>query len=111
MQMVILAGGLASRLGPLTQDTPKCMLCFHGKTFFEHQIDLLKRHDITDILMCVGHLADKIQEYFGDGSQFGVRLRYSVEKDKLLGTGGALKNAEPLLDNEFLLMYGDSYLL
>ena len=111
MQMVILAGGMATRLGPLTKDTPKCMLCFNGKTFFEHQIELLKKHQVTEIVLCVGHLADKIEAYYGDGSRFGLRIKYSVEQDRLLGTGGALKKAEPLLDEEFLLMYGDSYLL
>lgn len=111
MQMVILAGGLAKRLGPLTKETPKCMMCFKGRTFLEHQIDLLKKNQLTDIVLCVGHLADRIQAHFGDGSQYGVNIRYSVEQNGLLGTGGALKKAEPLLENDFLLMYGDSYLL
>ena len=111
MQMVILAGGLATRLRPLTEDTPKSMVPVHGKPFLEHQIDLLKKHDVTDIVLCVGHLADRIEDHFGDGKRFGVRIRYSRDGDKLLGTGGALKNAQPLLDTEFFCMYGDSYLL
>ena len=111
MQIVILAGGLATRLGPLTENTPKSMLLLDGKPFLEHQIELLRQRGITEIVLCVGHLADKIKDYFGDGSRFGISIKYSVERDRLLGTGGALKMAEPLLDEEFLLMYGDSYLL
>ena len=111
MQMVILAGGMATRLGPVTQEIPKSMICFNGKPFLEYQIELLRSSGITDLVLCVGHLCEQIQEYFGDGSRFGVNIKYSIEKDKLLGTGGALKMAEPLLEEEFLLMYGDSFLL
>lgn len=111
MQMVILAGGLASRMGPLTQDMPKSMLQVNGKPFLEHQIELLRQRGITDIVLCVGYLAEQIKDYFGDGDRFGVHITYSEEGEKLLGTGGALKKAEPLLEEDFLLMYGDSYLL
>jgi len=111
MQMVILVGGLATRLGTLTQDIPKSMICIKGKPFLEYQIDLLKRSHITDIILCVGHKGEQIQTHFGDGSRFGIHIQYSVEQDKLLGTAGALKNASHLLEEEFLLMYGDSYLL
>lgn len=110
MQMVILAGGLATRLGPLTRETPKSMLLVCGKPFLQYQLELLSRGGVEDIVLCVGHLWEQIEAYFGDGTTFGVRLRYSVEQGRLLGTGGALKQAEPLLAERFYLMYGDSFL-
>lgn len=109
MQIVILCGGLATRLGEIAKDTPKSMILIAKKPFLEHQINFLKHSGITDIVLCVGHLAEKIQEYFGDGERFGVRLRYSHDGDIPLGPIGALKKAEPLLDNIFFIMYGDSY--
>lgn len=111
MQMVILAGGLATKLRPLTEAIPKSLLRIKEKPFLEYQIELLKGHGITDIVLCIGYLGDQIKDYFGDGSRFGVKIRYSEEGETLLGTAGAVKNAEPLLSQEFLLMYGDSYLL
>ena len=110
MQVVILAGGLGTRLRPLTAGLPKCMLPVAGKPFLEHQIERLRRHSIRDIVLCVGYLSEAIAAYFGDGHRFGVHLTYSWERDGLLGVAGALKNAEPLLDSDFVLTYGDSYL-
>ncbi len=110
MQMVILAGGLGTRLRPLTAQLPKCMLPVGGRPFLEHQIELLRRHGIRDIVLCVGYLAEAIVDHFGDGHRLGVHLSYSWERDGLLGAAGALKNAEPLLAHEFLVTYGDSYL-
>jgi len=109
MQVAILAGGLATRLGGLTREQPKSMVRIWGKPFLEHQIEMLKRNGITDIVLCIGHLGEQIQNYFGDGSKFGVSLSYSRE-DRLLGTAGALKKAEALLDEVFFTLYGDSYL-
>jgi NDP-sugar pyrophosphorylase family protein len=111
MQMVILAGGLGTRLRPLTHALPKVLIPVDGKPFLHHQIELLKEHGIRDIVLCVGHLADQIRAYFGEGDRLGVRIRYSEERGMLLGTAGALKNAEPLLEDGFFLLYGDSYLL
>lgn len=111
MQIVILAGGLATRLRPVTENIPKSMIRVDGKPFLQHQIELLKENGLEDIVLCVGHLSQMIKDYFGDGRKFRVRIRYSDEGENLLGTGGALKNAEPLLKDEFFLMYGDSYLL
>jgi len=108
--MVILAGGLATRLNSLTKDSPKSMIDVAGKPFMEHQLALLRRGGITDVVVCVGHLAQFIVDYFGDGSKFGLRIRYSYDGGRLLGTGGALKRAEPLLEGYFFLIYGDSYL-
>lgn len=111
MQAVILAGGLATRLRPLTETVPKSMLLVAGKPFLEHQIALLRKLRVHDIVLCVGYLSQMIQDYFGDGSKFGVTITYSRETETLLGTGGALRNAAPLLRNDFLVTYGDSYLM
>ena len=111
MQVVILAGGLATRLRSLVEKVPKSMIRVNGKPFLEYQIELLKKSGLVDILLCVGYLGSQIKDYFSDGKNFGVRLSYSEEKKKLSGTGGALKKAENLLEDEFFVMYGDSYLL
>lgn len=110
MQIVILAGGLAKRLGEKTLQTPKAMLLIEGKPFMQYQVELLVSRGVKDFVLCTGHLGEQIENYFGDGSRFGVRIRYSRETGKLLGTGGALKNAEALLGDTFMVMYGDSYL-
>jgi N-acetyl-alpha-D-muramate 1-phosphate uridylyltransferase len=109
IQVVILAGGLATRLGELTKNRPKSLLEILGKPFLAYQLEVLRANGITDIVLCIGHLGTQIQDIFGDGSQYGVHIRYSLE-NKPLGTAGALKNAEPLLLKNFFVMYGDSYL-
>ena len=109
MQVAILAGGLATRLGELTSTLPKSLLMVEGKPFIEHQIQFLVAAGITDIVLCTGHLGHQIEEHLGDGTSFGVEIRYSHETVSL-GTAGALKNAEPLLRDEFISLYGDSYL-
>ena len=106
---VILAGGRGERLRPLTDSIPKPMIPIKGKPFLQYQLELLRKHKIADILLCVGFLHDKIIDYFGDGSGFKVNIKYSVE-DTFLGTAGALKNAKEYLSQDFLLLYGDSYL-
>jgi len=108
MQCAILAGGLAERLLPLTYNIPKSMILIEGKPFLEYQIELLESNGIRDIILCIGYLGEKIEEYFGDGLRFGVNIRYSREQE-LLGTGGALKEASNLLDAYFFVLYGDSY--
>jgi len=110
MQIVVLCGGKATRLYPLTKKIPKSMIRFEGKPFLEQQLDLLKKNRIFDIVLCVGYKAEQIKKYFGDGKNFGVEIKYSSDKKKLLGTGGALKKAENLLEDSFLVMWGDSYL-
>jgi len=110
MQMVIICGGLGTRLGHLTKYTPKSMIQIEGKPFLEYQIENLKKQSVTDIVLCVSHLSEKIEEYFGNGERFGVNIKYSFEKEKLLGQIGAVKNAELLLKDQFFIMYGDSYL-
>ena len=108
--MIILCGGLATRLGDLAKTIPKSMIHIEGKPFLEHQIENLKNHSIKDIVLCVGHLSEKIEDHFGNGSKFGVNIQYSYDGDKTLGPIGAVKNAESLLEDEFFIMYGDSYL-
>ncbi len=110
MQMVILAGGLATRLYPLTSKVPKSMLEINKRPFLEYQLELLKEYEIKDVLLCLGYKGELIKNYFGDGKKFGVNLSYSFDGEKLLGTAGALKKAYKLLNDSFLLMYGDSYL-
>jgi NDP-sugar pyrophosphorylase family protein len=107
--VAILAGGLATRLGDVTKKIPKALLEIAGKPFIVHQLELLRAAGVTHVVMCIAHLADQIEAVLGDGSAFGLRVDYS--HDQLLGTGGALRNALPLLGEEFLVMYGDSYLL
>ena len=111
MQIVILAGGLGTRLGSISEDIPKSMILVRGKPFLRYQIELFRSNGIENIALCVGHLAEKIIEYFGDGTRFGVRIRYGFERNGLLGTAGALKRAEPVLEDTFFLTYGDSYLV
>lgn len=109
MQIVILCGGLATRLGSLAKDIPKSMIEIQGKPFLEYQIENVKKHSITDIVLCIGHLSEQIKDYFGNGKKLGVNICYSYDKDKPLGPIGALKNAESLLQDTFFIMYGDSY--
>jgi NDP-sugar pyrophosphorylase family protein len=107
--VAILAGGLATRLGDVTKTIPKALLDIAGKPFIAYQLELLRAAGVTKVVMCIAHLADQIEAVLGDGRAYGLEIAYS--HDKLLGTGGALRNALPLLGEEFLVMYGDSYLL
>lgn len=110
-QVVILAGGLGTRLRAVAGDRPKILVPVLGRPFVEWQFDLLRRHRAADVLLCVGHGADQIEAHVGDGGRFGLRVRYSREDPTaLLGTGGALVHALPALADRFLVLYGDSYL-
>lgn len=111
MQVVILAGGLGTRLRSVAAGTPKSLVPVAGRPFIDHQLDLLARHDLRDVLLCVGHLGEMIEDHVGEGSRFGLAVRYSREDPgTLLGTGGALLKALPQLDRTFLVLYGDAYL-
>lgn len=110
MQVVILAGGLGTRLRPLTDRVPKVLVAVRGKPFLKYQLEWLANHCLTDIVICVGHLGDRLSEFAGDGRAFGVSIKYSSDGSRLLGTGGALKKAETLLDEDFCVLNGDSYL-
>ena len=108
MKVAILAGGFGKRLRPLTSERPKPLVEVAGKPILVHQIDWLRSHGFNEIVLLVGYLKEKIMEYIGGGSKFGVRVVYVVEEEPL-GTGGALKNAEHVLKNEevFLVLNGD----
>jgi NDP-sugar pyrophosphorylase family protein len=108
--VAILAGGLATRLRPVTEKIPKSLLPVAGKPFLAHQLELLQSRGIRHAVLCLGHLGEMIQREFGDGRAFGVQLDYSFDGPKLLGTGGAIKCALPLLGDDFFVLYGDSYL-
>jgi len=110
LPVAILAGGLATRLQPLTEKTPKLLLEVAGEPFFSHQIRLLKENGLTRLVLCVGHLGEQIVARYGDGAHFGVHIEYSFDGPKLLGTGGALIQALPRLGEAFYVLYGDSYL-
>jgi NDP-sugar pyrophosphorylase family protein len=108
--VAILAGGLATRLRPITEKIPKSLVSVAGRPFLAHQLELLHARGIRRAVLCIGYLGEMIQRDFGDGRAFGIRLDYSFDGPKLLGTGGALKRALPLLGDEFFVLYGDSYL-
>jgi len=109
MQAVILAGGLGTRLWPLTKTGPKPMVTVAGVPYLEHQIRLLQKQSVKDVVILTGYLGEQIEEYFHDGRRWGMSIRYSREHQPL-GTGGALWQARALLDETFVLIYGDSYL-
>ena len=110
LPIAILAGGLATRMRPLTERVPKVLLDVAGRPFAEHQLRLLRDGGITDVVFCVGYLGEMVEETLGDGARFGLSIRYSYDGEQLRGTGGALIRALPLLGDAFLIMYGDSYL-
>ncbi|MEI7463193.1 MAG: nucleotidyltransferase family protein [Candidatus Taylorbacteria bacterium] len=108
--LVLLSGGLATRLHPISHSIPKSLIDINGRPFIEYQLVLLKNQGITDVVICAGYLGEKIENFVGDGKRFGVSVKYSYDGDKLLGTAGAIKKALPLLQETFFVMYGDSYL-
>ncbi len=108
--VALLAGGLATRLRPLTEQLPKAMLDVAGEPFIAHQLRLLRREGVTRVVICAGYLAEQIQAYVGDGSRFGLSASYKIDGPRLLGTGGALRAALDHLGDEFLVVYGDSWL-
>jgi len=110
LPIAILAGGLATRLRPLTDDRPKSLVDVAGRPFAEHQLELLRQHGFNEVVFCVGHLGTQIATALGDGQRFGMRLSYVDDGPELAGTGGALRRALPQLGAAFLVMYGDSYL-
>ena len=108
--VAILAGGLATRLRPITEKIPKSLVPVAGKPFLAYQLELLQSCGIRRAVLCAGFLGEMIQRDFGNGNTFGLRLDYSFDGPKPLGTGGAIKRALPLLGDEFFVLYGDSYL-
>ena len=110
LPVVILAGGLATRMKPITEKIPKSLIEVNGKPFILHQLDYLKSQGIQNIVLCIGHLGHMIESLIGDGKALDLNIQYSLDGDKLLGTGGAIKKALPLLSKDFFVLYGDSYL-
>ena len=107
MKAVILAGGLGTRLRPYTKSLPKPMLPLGGKPILEYEIEWARKNGIKEIVLCVSYLRNKIEDYFGDGKKFGVKIEYAVSK-KPLATAGQLKTAEKFIDDTFVCLYGDS---
>ena len=106
MKAIILVGGEGTRLRPLTCNIPKAMVPILNRPFLEHLVRYLEKHGVRDIILAMGYLPDPIQSRLGDGAEFGVRMTYMVE-ESLLGTAGAVKNAESLLDEPFIVFNGD----
>lgn len=108
--VAILAGGLATRLGSVTADIPKALVDVAGRPFAEHQIELLRRNGLRDVVFLVGHLGEKVRDTLGDGARWGVTVRYVFDGPQRLGTGGAVRRALSQLADPFFVLYGDSYL-
>lgn len=110
LPVVILAGGLATRLRPVTEKIPKALIKIAGKPFIFHQLQYLRKEGIKKVVLCVGYLSEMIQKEVGNGSKFDLDITYSYDGDFLVGTGGSIKKALPLLDENFYVLYGDSFL-
>lgn len=108
--VAVLAGGLATRMRPITETLPKSLLDVAGEPFVAHQLRLLRREGMKRVVLCLGYLGDQVMDFVGDGSRFGLDVAYSFDGDTLVGTGGAIHKALPLLDDPFFVVYGDSYL-
>jgi NDP-sugar pyrophosphorylase family protein len=107
--VAILAGGLATRLRPITEKIPKSLVPVAGRPFLAHQLEMLHARGVRHVVLCIGFLGEMIQREFGSEA-YGIKLDYSFDGEKLLGTGGAIKRALPKLGEEFFILYGDSYL-
>jgi NDP-sugar pyrophosphorylase family protein len=110
LPVAVLAGGLATRLRPITETIPKSLVEINGEPFLAHQLRLLRRNGIRRVVMCVGFLGNAIERYAGAGAAFGLEIAYSYDGPSLRGTGGAIANALPVLGDRFFVLYGDSYL-
>ena len=108
--VALLAGGMATRLRPITEAIPKAMVEVAGRPFIEHQLDLLHRNGIRRVVMCLGYRGQQLERHVGDGSARGMEIRYAYDGEKLMGTGGAIRRALDLLGEVFWVMYGDSYM-
>ena len=106
----LLAGGLATRMRPMTEKIPKALLEVAGKPFIEHQLNLFRQNGLKRVVICAGFLGEQIEDFVGDGCQFGLDVVFSMDGPKLLGTAGALRQALHLLGDHFFVVYGDSYL-
>lgn len=111
-QCLILAGGLATRMRPLTEKIPKALIAVEGRPFVDHQLDWLAAHGVSDVILSIGYRGDLLRAHVGDGARFGLRVRYVDEGTDLRGTAGAIRLAldEGVLADRFLVTYGDSFL-
>jgi NDP-sugar pyrophosphorylase family protein len=110
LPVLILSGGLATRLRPITETVPKALVEINGEPFIAHQLRLLHSQGIERAVIACGYLGEMIQSYVGDGRSFGVNVEFSFDGPRLLGTAGAIKKALPMLGEAFYVLYGDSYL-
>ena len=110
LPLAILAGGYATRLGALTSDLPKCLIEICGRPFVDWQLDLLVENGYTDFIFCISYKSELVQNHLGDGRRWGAKIRYSIDGEMQLGTGGAIQKALPLLGDSFAVIYGDSFL-
>ena len=110
MPVAILAGGLATRLRPLTSTMPKALVPVAGKPFLLHQLEYLCTQGVRQVVLCTGYRASQIEAVVGNGSVCGLKVDYSEDGETLLGTGGAIAKALPLLGPAFFVLYGDSFL-
>ena len=108
--VAILAGGLATRLRPITETIPKALVDVAGKPFIVRQLSYLREQGISRVVLCIGYLGDMVREVVGSGESFGLKVSYSEDGPNLLGTGGALAKAIPILGDDFFVLYGDSFL-
>ncbi len=110
LPVAVLAGGLATRLHPLTEAIPKALIDVNGEPFIAHQLRLIRDNGLRRAILCVGHLGEQIRDAVGDGTRFGLEVAYSFDGPRLLGTAGAVRQALPLLGAAFFVLYGDTYL-
>ena len=110
LTVAIIAGGLATRLHPITENIPKSLVEVAGKPFIQWQLENLKDQGINNVMVCVGHLGKMIIEFISSKNNFGLNINFSEDGPNLLGTGGSIKNASDYLGKDFFLLYGDSYL-
>jgi len=110
LAIAILAGGLATRLRPMTDTIPKSLVDVGGEPFLAYQLRLLRQSGFERVVLCAGHLGGQIRDFCGDGHQFGLHVDYSFDQTKQLGTAGAIRQALPSLGKTFFVIYGDSYL-
>ncbi len=110
VMVVVLMGGLGTRLKEYTKQCPKSLVDVCGKPFFDYQLDLLTAWGFKKFVFLIGYKADMIEQYYGNGSSRGISIQYSYDGEKLLGTGGAVRGALDLLEDDFLLLYGDSFM-
>ena len=110
LPLAILAGGLGKRLEEKTLNTPKALIDVFGKPFISRQLNYLQKQGFNKFVICTGYLGYKIKKYVGDGTDYGLNIKYSDDGDQLLGTGGAIKKALKFMSEDFFILYGDSFL-